>query len=325
LFSSAEGDFVAAHGDALVSVLTPAFNAAPYLAETIQSCLAQTYPHFELLIVDDGSTDDTAGIAQSYARSDPRVRVFSTPNGGVSAARNTAIASASGTYIALLDSDDVWMPDYLEAQVRTLSLNPDVDIVTANAINIGGRCDGLPYWPLAEPREITLREMIVREDAVHIFSVFRRTVLDRVGGFDPAFRGNEDYYFWLRAAAAGCRFFADFVPRGYYRRHPDSMSANEQRMLKGILRVYHAIRPLYPSGSPEANAIDTQVARFSRRLVVSEARECILTGDPRSACTLLKQIPAKDRGRRLSAVLRVAGFWPSVLSLGYRTKQALRQ
>ena len=300
----------------LVSIVTPAFNAAPYLADTIESCLAQTHQHFELLIVDDGSTDATFSIAERFAQKDHRVRVFREPNRGISAARNIALGSANGAFIALLDSDDVWMPDYLEQQVHTLLINPEVDVVTTNAINMGGQLDGTPYWPPStEPRHLPLREIILREDAVSIFSVFRRSVLDRVGVFDPAFRGNEDYHFWLRAAAAGCRFVADCTPRAYYRRRPDSMSANEQRMLRGIADVLKDVRPLCAVDSPETAAIDTQLAQFSRRLHLSEARDCLVAGDCQKAVELLKMIPAKDRGWGLSALLHVVGVWPSVLSV----------
>ena len=99
------------HTSDLVSVITPAFNSSAYLAETIQSCLAQTHANLELLIVDDGSTDDTAEIAGQYAASDSRVRVFRIPNSGVAAARNIAVEAARGEFLALLDSDDLWMAD----------------------------------------------------------------------------------------------------------------------------------------------------------------------------------------------------------------------
>jgi glycosyltransferase involved in cell wall biosynthesis len=317
---------VSDNATALVSVITPCFNAAPFLAETIQSCQAQTHQNFELLVVDDGSTDTTATIAEQMSKSDGRIHVFRESHRGTSAARNTALANAHGAFIALLDSDDCWMPDFLEQQLRTLRLNPAADIVTANALNIGGPFDGKPYWPASnQQRLLTMEEMILRENAVHIFSVFHRSVVDRVGGFDSAFPRNEDYHLWLRAAAAGCRFIADYTPRGYYRRHGDSMSANEERMLKGILAVLQDIRSICKNGSPEERAVDSQIARFRRQLLVGEAREYISSGEPRNAIESLKQIAEHERGYVLSALLRVARVWPSALSYSYRTKRAYRQ
>jgi glycosyltransferase involved in cell wall biosynthesis len=309
----------------LVSIITPAFNSEAHLPATIESCLDQTYRDFELLIVDDGSTDGTAAVATRYARADSRVRVFRTPNRGMSAARNLAIENASGAFLTFLDSDDMWMPEFLATQIATLNSQPWIDVVTTNTINIGNHRHGTPYWPpSADIRQISLLEMIVREDAVHILSVVRRSVVDRVGGFDPSFRGNEDYHFWLRAAAAGCRFAADFTPRGYYRRRQDSVSSDERRMLAGIMRVLRELRPRCGSGSPEVRAIDAQLRRFERALLVADARECITRGDSVGAVAFLTQIPPADRGPGLSAMLKVAGLWPPLLSFGYRAKRAVR-
>jgi glycosyltransferase involved in cell wall biosynthesis len=314
---------VLAPANRLVSVVTPAFNAAPYLADTVRSCLAQTYKEFELLIVDDGSTDATASIAEQFASADNRVRVFRGTNGGVSAARNIAFAHASGAFVALLDSDDVWMPTYLAEQLATLQKFPTADVVTANAINLGGHRDGTPYWPLAtEVRPLAIVEMITREDAVCIMSVFRRSVLDRAGGFDERLSGNEDYDFWLRAAMAGCRFVADFTPKGYYRRRPDGLSSDERRMLSGIITVLNQLRPHCPDEEVVA-AVDAQVKRFSRALLLAEAKHCLSEGTPRRALEYLKRIPAADRPRGLSLALALAPLWPSLLSGGYRMKRAL--
>ena len=310
----------------LVSVITPAFNAAAHLAETIESCLAQTWRDFELLIVDDGSTDTTAALARRYAACDARVRVFSVPNRGSSAARNLAISHAQGSFFALLDSDDVWMPDYLQVQIATLNRHPTADVVTANAINYGGDRDGTSYWPSSnEVRPLTFGEMIAREDAVCIMSVFRRSVIERAGRFDERFRGNEDYQFWLRVAMAGCTFVADFTPRGYYRRRPDSVSSDERRMLSGIMTVLKEIRPFCSVDSAKVRAIDGQLKRFNRALQIAEARQCIAAGDPRAGVTFLKRISPADRGPVLSLALMVARVWPLLLSVGYRTKGAFRE
>ena len=310
----------------LVSVIMPAFNASAHLSETIDSCLAQSYINFELLLVDDGSTDDTAELATRFAAAEPRIRLFRTPNRGIAAARNVAIAQARGEFFALLDSDDLWMPDYLERQLGTLARHPSADIVTANAINLGGQLDGTAYWsPSEEIRPISLLEMIAREDAIHIFSVFRRTVIDRVGGFDSDLRRNEDYHFWLRAAAAHCRFLADFTPRGYYRRRPNSSSADERGMLAGIVGVLNDIRRRCSIDGPELQALDAQIRRFTRRLQMAEARERLAAGDATGAVEFLRRIPSGDRGPALSIMLTLAGLSPSLLSRSYRTKRAVRE
>jgi glycosyltransferase involved in cell wall biosynthesis len=106
--------------DTLVSIITPLYNGERFVAQTIESVLAQTYPHWEMLIINDGSTDGGPAIAEQYAAQDKRIRLFSQPNGGSAAARNNGIRRAEGRYIALLDADDLWEPDFLEQQLALL-------------------------------------------------------------------------------------------------------------------------------------------------------------------------------------------------------------
>src|SRR5580765_6053764 len=111
----------------LVSIITPAYNAERLLADTIQSALAQTFTDFELLIADDGSTDRTVAVARRWAELDSRVKVLTGPNGGTSSARNRALHQARGSYFALLDSDDLWQPGYLEGQLAVFRDHPEAD------------------------------------------------------------------------------------------------------------------------------------------------------------------------------------------------------
>ena len=117
-----------------VSVIIPTYNRAEYLGEAIQSVFDQTFEDFEILIVDDGSTDDTQQLVLSFH--DPRLRSFYQNNCGISAARNAAIRSADGEYIAFLDSDDVWLPELLESQVAVLDRRPEIGLVYARAATL---------------------------------------------------------------------------------------------------------------------------------------------------------------------------------------------
>lgn len=108
-------------GNNKVSIITPVYNGEKHLAETIESVLAQTYTDWEMLIVDDGSTDGSAAIAAGYENKDPRIRLISQANGGSAAARNHGIEEAQGRYIALLDADDIWLPQFLSEQIKLLN------------------------------------------------------------------------------------------------------------------------------------------------------------------------------------------------------------
>lgn len=116
----------------LVSVIIPAYNAEKFIAQTIDSVISQTYSNWELIVVNDGSTDNTLHIVQTYSNNDHRISFISKPNTGVSDTRNTGIAKAKGDYIGLLDADDVWLPINLEKKITVLKENPSIDFVFSN-------------------------------------------------------------------------------------------------------------------------------------------------------------------------------------------------
>src|SRR5262245_60474543 len=178
--------------------------------DAVRSATGDTYPHFELLIADDGSTDSTPDIARAWACADSRIRVLQQNNRGCSAARNLAMAHARGRYFALLDSDDVWHPEFLASQLALFDRHPDVSIITGNGYFLGGPFDGRPLYPLTPIHQtLSLLDIIRTEDSVCIMSVFRREVYDRIGGFDETLTHNEDYDFWIRAAHAGFGFLTN--------------------------------------------------------------------------------------------------------------------
>jgi glycosyltransferase involved in cell wall biosynthesis len=268
-----------------VSVITPAFNAEKTLAATLESAQAQRFGDFELIVIDDGSTDGTADIASRFAREDRRIRLMTQINAGAGAARNVAMAQARGEYFALLDSDDLWTPAFLDDQLAAFAMWPDAAVVTANAVNLGGPRSGEPLWPTSPPFErLQLIDIIERENAVCIMSVFRREVYERLGGFAerssgdrhrPPFKGNEDYHFWLRAARLGFPIVANHTPGGYYRRRPNSLSADEGEMLRGIMAVLRDLLPACADQPAEAAAIRRQLRRFETDLFKWRLRQCV--------------------------------------------------
>jgi GT2 family glycosyltransferase len=188
-----------------VSVVMPFLNVAPYLAESIESVRAQSYPHWELLLADDGATDGSTEIARSFAALDSRVRWFEHPghaNLGASAARNLALRHATGSYVALLDGDDLWLPRKLEEQVALLEAHPAVDILVGSTEFwygwTGDSADaardhvvpiGLPHGSIVSGLEM-LRGSIhgtLRSPATCSL-IARRAAFARAGGFEESFR-----------------------------------------------------------------------------------------------------------------------------------------
>ncbi|HTL45305.1 MAG TPA: glycosyltransferase family A protein [Vicinamibacterales bacterium] len=306
-----------------ISVIMPAYNVEQYLAASVESVLAQTYRDWELVIVDDGSTDRTGRFADEYAARDPRIRVVHQRNGGLSAARNTAMRYARGEFFALLDSDDLWDPDFLTAQMATFASRQHADVVTGNARNLGGPWHGTPArpWPDKRPQPL-LADILRDEEAVFIMSVFHRSVYQTVGDFDERLRSNEDYDYWLRAAASGFRFVRNDRPLGDYRRRDDSLSASDVRMLGGLLTVYRKLRPALADRPDELAILDAQVARFETELLAAEARAAIDAGNRRAAADRLRALQSRRPTLAIAIAAVVARCAPPLLPVLYRWNRA---
>jgi glycosyltransferase involved in cell wall biosynthesis len=179
--------------DPLVSVIIPVYNGGRFLAEALDSAFAQTYRPIEVIVVDDGSTDETAEVAHSR----PEALYLHQENRGVSAARNAGLAIAEGELIALLDADDVWLPDKLCLQVDYLSANPRRGLVV-------GRNSYFVHPGAARPTWFAARRLDESEQALLPSSwLVRRPTFDRVGLFDPSYRVSEDIEWLARAKDAG--------------------------------------------------------------------------------------------------------------------------
>ena len=181
----------------LVSVVIPAYNAAPYIAETVNSVVTQTFSDWELIIVDDGSTDDTAARIAPFL-SDPRVSLHRKANGGDSSARNFGLKRAQAGLIALLDADDYWLPEKLAKQVAIMTQHPDVGVCGTAFRSISRNGDLLEPAVGEEFHGRGLPRLLFRPIANMSTAILRRTVFDKAGVFDESIVMAEDYEFWLR-------------------------------------------------------------------------------------------------------------------------------
>jgi glycosyltransferase involved in cell wall biosynthesis len=309
-----------------VSVITPAYNAAAYLTASVESVLRQTLADLELLIVDDGSTDATVALARQLAAADPRVRVLTQPNAGPGPARNTGIRHATGRYFAFIDSDDEWDRTFLAEQVEILEARPDVDVLIANARNRGGERDRQPTRPVqgAVGERISLGDMLADESALFIMTVFRREVIDKVGGFDPALLTNEEYDLWIRAALAGLSFARNPTPLGWYTCRPGSLSSQDARMHSGILRVLAKTRPRLAPGSKELAILDSKAGEFAAELAAIEARRALRDRDYRTAADRLAELAARRPGLATRAAALLVAWAPPIGGAAYRLSNRVR-
>lgn len=231
----------------LVSVVIPAYNAAALIGETLDSVLAQTYPNLEVLVVDDGSTDDTPQVLDRYA---DRIRVLRQANAGQAAARNCGAREARGELMAFLDSDDLWDPDKIARQVALLGRFPEALAVYCDHRSIDAKGHLLsPSAAVVHPRPsgdilraLLLGPCIITPGLV----LLRRAAFDATDGFDESasMRGHEDYALWLRLATRGPFVYSPDTLVSY-RRHPQQATRQqhyELQMSRAKLTALLAIR-----------------------------------------------------------------------------------
>ena len=228
-----------------VSVIIPAYNQGHYLGEAIQSVLDQTYPDFEIVVIDDESTDNSREVVQGF--SDPRVHYIFQENRGLSAARNTGILSATGSLVTFLDSDDRFLPNKLELLGKLLAERPEVGMVAGQAILIDQH--GRTLERKTHARLSSDLSMLLLGNPLHVGSILlRRTWLDKVGFFDESLRACEDWDLWLRLALAGCQMVSIDQPVSFYRVHVGQMTREPDRMRNAARAVLDKIycRPDLP-------------------------------------------------------------------------------
>ena len=305
----------------------PAHNTEQFVGDAIASALNQTAVPIELIVVEDGSTDGTRAAIESWCRRDARVRLLANDVAqGSSPARNTGMAAARGPFFAFLDSDDEWLPGFLQVQLSAFDECPDASVVTGNAVSVGGPLHGRPLRPVAGGRRrLALLDMIEHEDSVNIMSVFRREVFDTIGGFDPAFCQSEDYDFWLRAATAGFVFVQTHEALVRYRRRPDGQSADELKMHAGIIAALTKALGRLEDRPTERAALKRQIARFERQMLALRAKTALRAREFSTAASCFQQLFERDRRPSRAALAVFSRMAPSALWWADRVRRQLRR
>lgn len=228
------------------SVIVPAYNAAGTIEATIRSVLAQTAADLELIVVDDGSSDDTRELVAAIAGGDPRVELVAQPNQGVAGARNTASERASAAYLSFLDNDDLWLPGYLEASGRALDAAPDAAFAYCDAWSLVHassrirRRTELEARPGPEPGSSWEQVFVTLASRNFVMSsaTVRAAALGEVGGFAREVTGTDDYDLWFRLMLAGhTAVRAGDAPLLLQRDRDDSQSKDDVLMLTGLRLV----------------------------------------------------------------------------------------
>jgi teichuronic acid biosynthesis glycosyltransferase TuaG len=224
---------------ALVSVIMPAYNVQNYIAASIDSVVAQTYSNWELLVVDDGSTDDTAHVVKQHP--DERIRYFYQPNAGPGSARNTAIANAGGEYIAFLDADDLWLPEKLTVSMQIMS-ESNCDLVFTNCYLFDDNqlqpatLTDVGVNTASYKGEAGLLSFLESNRIPTLTVLAKKKVVKQAGLFNN-FRAAEDYDMWLRLLYNGASFRADSRCLSVYRMRSNSITASDRVALFESMRI----------------------------------------------------------------------------------------
>ena len=217
-----------------VSVIIPAYNQGSYLREAVRSVLDQTHRDLELLIVDDGSTDDTRSVAESFV--DERIHYIYQENRGLSGARNTGIRNSSGEFLSYLDADDLFSTEKLELLTRKFDENAELGLVAGQAIPIDTQGQEIGHLYAAPPPKEARCWLL--GNPLHVGSVLvRREWQERAGFFDESLRSYEDWDMWLRLARLDCKFGWVAAPISFYRFHPGQMTRNSTQMTQATFAV----------------------------------------------------------------------------------------
>jgi glycosyltransferase involved in cell wall biosynthesis len=270
-----------------VSTIIPVYNGAAFLRQAVDSVLAQRQVSGELIVIDDGSTDDTWRVLESYSDA---LRKERQANGGVGKARNLGARLASGEWLAFLDADDAWLPDKLAKQLEMAG--PEVGLVYTDRRNIGA-CSHVTELQSAGVQQFEgdIFEPLLRDNFITVSSVLMsRDWFERLGGFHTGINGCEDWDLWLRYAAAGGQVRLCRELLTLYRWHATSMSTNQEGMCASRLEVLR--RAL---ASPRGRRVSPRLARQARAGVWQ--------------CSASQAAPAR-RWQALGWYLRSAAYWP---------------
>lgn len=217
----------------LVSIIMPAYNAARYIKETIESVLTQSYSNWEMIIVDDGSTDNIAEIIKEYSEKDARIQYIYQTNKGQSSARNRGIKEAQGKYIAFLDADDLFLPAKLEEQVKFLENNSECGVSYCKIYHfLNDNKQQLFYNPQPNYSGDIFERVLTQNFINPLAVVLRKEVLDKYGAFKEDWRRVDEQYLWVKLSFNKVKFYYLDKVLAYYRVHRQSLSNQAQYLVE---------------------------------------------------------------------------------------------
>lgn len=291
------------------SVVIPAYQVAHLVGEAVESALGQTLRPHEVVVCNDGSTDDIHGALAPYR---DRILLVCQENRGLAAAKNAAVRAASGDFVAVLDADDAYMPQRLEALGQLAAARPDLDILASDVyVEADGETVGLFYDPA--PFVIDDQRLgLVRRNFIWSGSAVRRERLLALGGFDESIDCADDWDCWLRLVFDGSKIGCVDEPLAYYRLRPDAMTATRSRDFAGRLQVLRRVLEREGLSHQEREVARAGARRLEPRLLMAHAQEAIAHGLPSARRLSLTVARNKGIARRTRIKAALAALAPSL-------------
>jgi len=304
----------------LVSVIVPAYGVAPYITGTLDSVFAQTFTDYEVIVVNDGSPDSEE-LEQVLAPYRERIRYLVQENRGLAGARNTGIGVARGRFVAFLDGDDQWEPEYLAFQVATMQADATLDVHYTGAVIFGSSAYAgraiMEFSP--SHREVTFHRLITRECVVPMCAALvRREAVLGARMFDRSLRRCEDVDLWLRIAQRGGRIAWEPRRLARYRVRGDSLSADAVRMIETYLQVLAKTKRIGALTPSDHEVLDRQIVFENATLDLLKGKEALLTGEVRTATRYLRRANTRFHRLRISLTLLLLRLAPRLFVNFYR-------
>jgi glycosyltransferase involved in cell wall biosynthesis len=258
--------------DSLISVIIPTYNYAKYLPQAIESVLNQTLKNFEIIVVDDGSTDNTKDVLKPYRSS---IRYIYQQNKGLPSAKNTGIKASHGEFIAFLDSDDLWLPEKLELQKRFYNEHPSVGMVICNGFLFDETGIIRTFFPVdsINPIPKDLHTSLFLQNIIPVLTTLTsKNCFDKIGLHDETLTSAEDLDLWIRLT----RYFTvGYVPEPLvkYRKHPEAMSMNVERMCENKIRVIKKNLILFPDVLYKKPAVQNRLSDYYFELSLANLKK----------------------------------------------------
>lgn len=231
-----------------VSVVIPTYNRGSLIARALNSVLAQTFTDYEIIVIDDGSKDNTQNVLSAF---EGKLRYVYQPNGGIARARNRGIELSLGQYIAFLDSDDYWAPEKLEIQSKILDFNPKVGIVYGRMPIVNEAGDILGMKPNGISGKNFQELLRVWGDLPTSSVMTRKECFQKVGVFDPELPPMEDIDMWIRIAHKYNIYEVEGKPLAFYWRHDHQITADHIKVYRGLVRIHEKILKTFPEAPQE--------------------------------------------------------------------------